>query len=101
MDAENNAVDVLVCDEAHRIREVSHNRFTPKTKRTNRPQIEELLEAAKVAVFFIDDKQLVRPNEIGSAAYIIEHAEEMECRVREHKLKAQFRCADPTGSSTG
>lgn len=97
MDAENNAVDVLVCDEAHRIREVSHNRFTPKAKRTNRPQIEELLEAAKVAVFFIDDKQLVRPNEIGSAAYIVEYAEEQGCRVLEHKLEAQFRCAGSDG----
>jgi len=88
---------MLVCDEAHRIREVSHNRFTPKAKRTNRPQIEELLEAAKVTVFFIDDKQLVRPNEIGSAADIIEHAEEMGCRVLEHKLEAQFRCAGSDG----
>lgn len=50
--------------------------FHAEGKGTDRPQVEELLEAAKIAVFFIDDKQLVRPNEIGSAAYIVEHADE-------------------------
>lgn len=70
MDAEPNAVDVLIMDEAHRIREVSHNRFTPKTKRTDLPQIDELLNSAKVSVFFIDDRQVVRPAEVGSSDLI-------------------------------
>jgi len=46
LDAESNAVDVLVCDEAHRIREFSHDRWTPKAKRTNQPQIQELKAAS-------------------------------------------------------
>ncbi len=65
-DAENNAIDVLIADEAHRLRETSFNRFTPKNKRSNIPQIEELLNASKVSAFFIDDDQVVRPGEIGS-----------------------------------
>lgn len=91
--ADANDIDVLICDEAHRLRKSSVNRFTPKTERSNREQIEELLHAAKVCVFFIDDRQVVRPGEIGSSPYIREQAERQGCRVIEHRLEAQFRCA--------
>lgn len=63
IDAQPNEVDVLVCDEAHRIRITSDNRFTPKRHRVGARQIDELLSAAKVLVFLIDDKQIVRPDE--------------------------------------
>jgi hypothetical protein len=92
-DAEPNAVDVLICDEAHRIRARSANRFTPKAKRSDEPQIQEILRAAKVAVFLIDDKQVVRPDEVGSVEYIREHAAAAGCRVYDYQLEAQFRCA--------
>jgi DUF2075 family protein len=97
MDAEPNEIEVLVCDEAHRIREVSHSRWTPKAKRTNRPQVEELIDVSKVAVFFIDDKQTVRPNEIGSSNLIRETAQQMGCDLEEYGLEAQFRCAGSDG----
>jgi len=93
MDAKNNEVDVLICDEAHRIREFSHNRFTKKENRTNCPQVEELIHASKVCVFFIDDHQVVRPNEIGSVNHIRKHAERLGCEIYEHELEVQFRCA--------
>jgi hypothetical protein len=64
---EPNGIDVLICDEAHRIRASSYDRYTPRSKRSDVPQIEELIRASKVSVFFIDDDQIVRPNEIGSA----------------------------------
>ena len=57
----DDSLDVLICDEAHRIRESSNNRFTKKENRTDRPQIDELIDAAKTSVFFIDDLQVVRP----------------------------------------
>lgn len=85
-------VDVLIADEAHRIRETSAGRYTPRDKRHDRPQVRELLEAAKLAVFFVDDHQVVRPNEIGSADYIRSHAQAAGCEVREYELEAQFRC---------
>jgi uncharacterized protein len=91
-DAQNNEIDVLIADEAHRIRETSFNRFTPKEKRTNIPQIEELVNASKVAVFFIDDDQVVRPGEIGSVNYIKEYAGKNNCKIFEYELEAQFRC---------
>ena len=91
-DAENNAIDVLIADEAHRLRETSFNRFTPKEKRSDVPQIEELINASKVAAFFIDDDQIVRPGEIGSVKYIKEYAAKNNCKVFEYELEAQFRC---------
>ena len=66
------SVDVLICDEAHRIRSTSVSRFTRKDQRSGKDQVEELLDVAKVAVFFIDDLQVVRPGEIGSADLIVE-----------------------------
>ncbi|MBL7837020.1 MAG: DUF2075 domain-containing protein [Bacteroidetes bacterium] len=88
----NNEIDVLICDEAHRIRETSNNRFTPAIKRSNLFQIEEIMNACKVSVFFIDDAQIVRPNEIGSVAHIKEYAEKYKAKVFEYELEAQFRC---------
>ena len=92
MEADVNVLDVLIADEAHRIRETSNNRFTPKTKQSKLPQIEELLKVSKTSVFFIDDNQVVRPGEIGSVDYIRNTAQAMQCNVREFELEAQFRC---------
>jgi len=58
--AEFNVIDVMVCDEAHRIRVNSNNRFTPQPSDQTSLQIEELIHASKVAVFLIDDKQVVK-----------------------------------------
>jgi uncharacterized protein len=88
-----NDVDVMVCDEAHRIRKTSNSRFTPRARRSDKPQIDELIKASKTAVFFVDDDQAVRPGEIGSSAYIREFAKTQGCRVFEYELEAQFRCA--------
>jgi DUF2075 family protein len=90
--AENNALDVLIADEAHRLRTTSNSRFTPKSKRLNIPQIEELINASKVMVFFIDDDQIVRPGEIGSVEYIKNYAIKNNCKIFEYELEAQFRC---------
>lgn len=95
--AEQNSIDVLICDESHRIWKSSNNRFTKKDERSDLALIEEILRASKVAVFFIDDKQIVRPKEIGSVAYIKEYAEKHNCRIFEHELDIQFRCSGSDG----
>jgi len=92
MDAERNELDVLICDEAHRIRESSTNRFTPKNLRPGRPQVDELIAAARVPVFLLDEHQVVRPGEIGTVAAIRRHAEALGIPVRQVDLDAQFRC---------
>lgn len=95
--ADRDVVDVLICDEAHRIRENSSNRFDGKENRSTRPQVDELLSAARVSVFFIDDRQVVRPGEVGSVAHIKHHAVRAGARVFEYELEAQFRCAGSEG----
>jgi len=92
MGADADAIDVMIADEAHRIRETSNNRFTSKAKKSKLPQIQELLKASRAAVFFIDDNQIVRPGEIGSAQYIHDEASRLNCHVHEFELAAQFRC---------
>ena len=90
--AKQNGIDVLIADEAHRIRENSNDRFTPRLKRRNIPQIQELINAAKLPVFFIDDRQNVRPGEIGSSKLIRNKAQELGCQVFEYQLEIEFRC---------
>ena len=92
MTAGRNSLDVLVCDEAHRIRETSANRYTKAEQRTGKAQIEELIDAARVPVFLLDEHQVVRPGEMGTVAQIREAAERkgLECRVV--SLDSQFRC---------
>jgi DUF2075 family protein len=93
MGANPDAVDVLICDEAHRIRETSQNRYTSKANRTNTPQIQELISASRISVFFIDQDQVVRPAEIGSVRHIKEFAAKNDCLLFEHELETQFRCS--------
>lgn len=95
--AEFNEIDVLLCDESHRIRETSNSRYIKRELRSTKAQIRELLDVSKVAVFFIDDRQVVRPNEIGSTAYIHQHAATVGAEVSEYELEVQFRCAGSDG----
>lgn len=98
MAAEEEDLDVLVCDEAHRIRKHSWNRFNKKdASDPDRPQIAELLHAARVGVFFIDDLQAVRKNEIGHSTDIEDEARRIGAEVQEFKLEAQFRCGGSDG----
>lgn len=87
-----DAIDVLICDEAHRVRETSVNRFTPKADRSGRAQIEELLAAAKTTVLFIDDLQVVRPGEVGSSELVRAATAALGIPLIEMELQAQFRC---------
>ncbi|OGI15017.1 hypothetical protein A3K63_03055 [Candidatus Micrarchaeota archaeon RBG_16_49_10] len=88
-----NEIDVLICDEAHRIRKTSGSRYTPRSSRTGEPQINELVRSAKLSVFFIDEHQIVRPNEIGNVNLIKESATKFNAKIYEmDELKTQFRC---------
>lgn len=91
-DAEWNSLDVLICDEAHRIRATSSNRYTPARLRTGHPQVDELIAVARVPVFLLDEHQVVRPGEIGTIADIRAAADRVGLTVREVDLDGQFRC---------
>jgi hypothetical protein len=87
----------MICGEAHRIRKTSNNRFTPAVRKSNKPQVEELFHAAKVGVYFVDDRQVVKPDEIGSSSYIKDAAVASGMKVMEFELEAQFRCGGNAG----
>ncbi len=92
MDAERNGLDVLIMDEAHRIRETSANRYTKAAMRTGRPQVDELIDAARVPVFLLDQHQTVRPGELGSPDEIERFARSKGLDVIPISLDGQFRC---------
>ena len=88
----NNSVDVILADEAHRLWHLNRSRFTPKTKRSNIPIIDNIIRASRTSVFFIDNMQIIRPNEVGTVQYVEENARRNQCDVEYYKLEAQFRC---------
>ncbi|OLF11157.1 ATP-binding protein [Actinophytocola xinjiangensis] len=92
MNVGRNDLDALVCDEAHRIRETSNNRYTPAAKRSTKPQVEELIDASRVPVFLLDEHQVVRPGELGTVAQIEAMATAKNLSVRHVNLDGQFRC---------
>ena len=89
---EPKMLDAIICDEAHRIRENSNHRFMRKEDRSDLSQVDELMLSAKVSVFFIDDRQVVRPSEVGSSELIRQSAKRLGIQVFEHELETQFRC---------
>jgi len=92
MTAERNSLDVIICDEAHRIRDTSANRYTKADLRTGTPQLHELLNVARVPVFLLDSNQVVRKGETGTPDYIEEEARELGLKVIRVDLDGQFRC---------
>ncbi|MFD9082015.1 DNA/RNA helicase domain-containing protein [Streptomyces erythrochromogenes] len=92
MEAEANDIDVLVCDEAHRLRKTSANRYTKAALRTGRPQVAELIDAARVPVFLLDQHQVVRPGEMGTVEQIRQAAAEQDVDFTLVELDSQFRC---------
>jgi len=92
-----NQFDALVLDEAHRIRESSKDRFTRPGDWSGLPQIDELVHVARVSVFFIDDRQIVRPGETGSSELIRDAAKRAGAKLLEYELDAQFRCSGSDG----
>lgn len=90
-DAQENEFDALIVDEAHRLK--SKGAFMYRGKN----QVEDIINAAKTSVFFIDDNQAVRPEDIGSVYEINRIADEQNVKVIELELNAQFRCAGAEG----
>jgi hypothetical protein len=88
--ARRNELDVVICDEAHRIRGQAH--VPDRWRGRLRGQIHQLIDAAKVPVFLLDDHQVVRPGEIGSPSDVLEVARAMDCQIVEVDLDGQFRC---------
>ena len=86
-----NAYDVLVVDEAHRLK--GKGAFMYKGEN----QIRDIIHASWLNVFFVDDTQKIVPADIGSVAEIRKAAKVEGSEVVEMELKAQFRCSGAEG----
>ncbi|WP_243726023.1 DUF2075 domain-containing protein [Actinomadura rubrisoli] len=89
-----NHLDVLICDEAHRLRKDSNLRYDSVEDRSDTPQIQELINAARVPVFLLDPRQVVRRDEVGTPEEIRRIALEMgiaEGNIHSIELSLQFR----------
>ena len=92
VELENNVIQTLIADEAHRLNEKSglfHNE--------GENQIKEIIHAANCSVFFIDESQKVTMDDIGSVEEIKKQAQKENSEVIEMELLSQFRCNGSNG----
>jgi len=84
--------DALIVDEAHRLNEKSG-----LYANLGNNQIEEIIRAARCAVFFIDEDQRVTWKDIGRMSEIETRAQKAGATVTHLKLASQFRCSGSDG----
>lgn len=87
-----DSVDALLVDEAHRIRAKSQPRVAGHLRPTI-PQADELIRAARLSVFFVDENQIISPDEVGEPRLIEASAIRQGARFSAFALSGQFRCA--------
>lgn len=92
VDAPRNAVGVVLADEAHRLNEKSGLYGNQGVN-----QIHEIIHAARLSVFFIDECQRVTVKDIGSVGEIKRWAAVNGAEVYEEELTSQFRCNGSDG----
>ena len=86
-DSDEDTYDALIVDESHRL--------TMKSgfmKNLGENQIEEIINAARTSVFFIDEAQKVTWADVGEIDAIEEAAELAGANVQHLTLSSQFRC---------
>lgn len=92
VDSQINSFDALVVDEAHRLNEKSG-----MFQNLGENQIKEIIHAAKMSVFFIDEDQRVTWKDAGRKADIHMWAQRAGAEVTELELLSQFRCNGSDG----
>ena len=92
IDFEPNFFDVLLVDEAHRL-----NLKSGLYQNLGNNQIEEIINASKFSVFFVDDDQQIHIKDVGSCRYIESIAKMNGAYVSKLKLESQFRCNGSDG----
>jgi DUF2075 family protein len=83
--------EVLVVDEAHRLKDAAY-------QYRGSSMVEDMVRAARISVFFLDETQRVHWNDCGSESRIREAAEKFKANVHPpFTLTAQFRCGGSDG----
>jgi len=91
-ETEPDTFDALIVDEAHRLTEKSGFYGNLGVH-----QIRELISAAKLCVFFIDEDQRVTIKDVGTTQDIEDWARRLKADVRLLELASQFRCSGSDG----
>jgi DUF2075 family protein len=92
IDVESNVFDVLLVDEAHRL-----NLKSGLYQNLGDNQIEEIINASKFSIFFVDDDQQIHIKDVGSSEYIEAVAKMNGAYINKLKLESQFRCNGSDG----
>lgn len=87
-DLEEMCLDMLVVDEAHRLQMIGADRYHP-----NESQVQNIMRASKVSVFFIDEAQRVSIDDIGTVDEIIRCGSAFGAEIIQQRLHTQFRCS--------
>ena len=90
-DAYPNEFDVLIVDEAHRLKKKGAYMYKGVS------QVDDVIKSSLISVFFIDDNQRIRPDDEGTVATIKQIAEKHASQIIEVELLVQFRCAGAEG----
>ena len=92
VESPRDSVDCLLVDEAHRLNEKSGF-----FQNQGENQIKEIINAAGLSVFFLDQDQRVTLKDIGEREEIGRRAAEAGAALTELKLESQFRCNGSDG----
>ena len=83
--------EVLIVDEAHRLKDQAY-------QYKGQSMVEDMVRAARISVFFLDETQRVQWNDSGSEERIREAAKKFKANVQTpFTLTAQFRCGGSDG----
>lgn len=91
-ETERDTFDALIVDEAHRLNEKSG-----MFQHLGENQTKEIIHAARVAVFFLDEDQRIHWKDIGSREEIERWAAAAGAPIHYAELRSQFRCAGSDG----
>ena len=86
-ESKKDSMDVLIVDEAHRLR-MKSGMF----KNLGESQAKEIINSAKLSVFFIDEAQKVTWSDVGEISRIKAYAANLGADVELLELISQFRC---------
>ncbi len=86
-----NTFDAIIVDEAHRLKDRRAYQYMGEN------QVDDIIKSGRTTIFFVDDDQSIRPEDIGTVKEIKRVAEARGAEIHEVDLVAQFRCAGAEG----
>ena len=86
-----DSYEVIIVDEAHRLKNNTAYQYQGES------QVKDVINSGKTTIFFVDDNQVIRPEDIGSVKNIKDAAKTFNADIMEYELDIQFRCSGLNG----